>query len=222
MDPRTNAEFEQAAQAYIADARELLDLGVDVVKLHDFATHDIPATWLLEAFAKREKVSRLTKVMRAYNLIKQVRAKNSWGRDVPLTWQGVVEIFLTLQDLGCGFLVGNAQSGYDHFLWSANLATVGRVAATRIHMGALDRVEAMALESRAHSRSRQDQAMHLVGGAPARLPLPKPKPAGSIAYHFWVRPDSPVTFSLPSNLTPGEAKRLASFIRTMPFSGIAV
>jgi hypothetical protein len=260
MDPRTDAEFEQQAQLYIRDARELLDLGVDVVRLRNYANGDIPATWLLQAFAKREKVSRLTKVERAYNLLKQVRPK-TYGMEITLTPRAVVEIFLTLQDLGCGFLVKcprdsrellvaaqdvvslrndathDIPGGYDHFLWSASLATVGRVATSPIHMGALDRVEAMATGNRAHSAGRQDQALHLTSSAPAHqlvesidpsrpgvlLPLmPKAQKVGSIPYHFWVRPDSPVTFSLPSNLTPQEAKRLASFIRSVPFSGVSV
>jgi hypothetical protein len=223
MDPRTDAEFEQAAEIYIRDARELLDAGVDVVRLRAYANHDILATWLLQAFARREKVSRLTKVMRAYNLIKQVRPK-TYGLDVSLTWQGVIEIFLTLQDLGCGFLTRNAQDGYEQFFWSVSLATVGRVATHPIHMGALDRVGEMATGNHAHSASRMDQALHVAAAVPAKLRLPSPKaqPAGSIAYHFWVRPNSPVTFSLPSNLTPTEAKRLANFIRTVPFGGMTI
>lgn len=218
MEPRTNAEFEQAAQAYISDARELLALGVDVVRLHNYAKDDILATWLLQAFAKREKVSRHTKLMRAYNLIKQVRPK-TYALEVSLTWQAVVEIFLTLQDLHCGFLVRDAQGGYQQFMWSTNLSTVGRVATTRIHMGALDAVEAMAQGQPAHSQARQDQARYLTTKLPSLSSRSLP---ASTTHHFWVRPDSPVTFSLPSNLTPAEAKRLASFIRSVPFTSPSI
>ncbi len=38
-----------------------------------------------------------------------------------------------------------------------------------------------------------------------------------IRHVFWLRPDGEVVFDLPSDLTSGEAERLANFVRSLPF-----
>jgi hypothetical protein len=106
----------------------------------------------------------------------------------------IVRVLKTLEELNCGQFVTGRRGWPSRFVWHAEMTSVGRVAAG----------EDQELEP------SEELSEETGEGAP---------PAGStfLSHVFHLRPNAQIEFELPDDLRPDEAKRLAGFIRTLPF-----
>ena len=203
-----------------SDGVTLMHDGVDIIGLRHFGRRYPVAGSLLGIFATRDKASRETKLLRAYTLAFMARqeaastlADGAKGEIIPLTIQDITAVFFSLQELGCGTLDTNTTFG--RFIWKTSLISAGRFATQDIPKEvwlALREVAPTRLRNRWHGAIPFAGAE---GGIQAVKSFTLARPP--LTHIFMIRPDKPVTFSLPQDFTPGEAKRLAAFIRTLPF-----
>ncbi len=100
----------------------------------------------------------------------------------------IVQVLKRLEELGCGqFLVG--RHGWpSRFVWS-----VGSLGASRAALGEGTQIQAVTQEG--EEATEQTEVLSHV---------------------FNLRPDMKVTIDLPSDLSHGEAERLAAFMKTLP------
>ena len=106
-----------------------------------------------------------------------------------ITRAEVIDFFRELEEIGCGdFLVG--RKGHpSRFEWSVELVDVGLAAS-----GEGDTISLIS-EGTLEEYGEEELLRH----------------------SFLLRPDLEVVFELPDNLTSGEARRLADFIKALPF-----
>ena len=102
----------------------------------------------------------------------------------------LIDLFRTLEDAGCGRYIAGRRGHPSRFRWNVALTSVGRVAG-----GGEERIAGV------------DAGMD-VGDLPDEPML---------SHDYRLRPGLTVRLALPSDLTAGEAARLAEFIRSLPF-----
>ena len=100
----------------------------------------------------------------------------------------VINFFKELEECRCGIFKTGRKGWPSRFEWTAQMVSVGQAAA-----GETEQVE----EVRQEDIESEDSE--------------------TLRHVFFLRPDMPVTFELPRNLSPIEASRLADFIKTLPF-----
>lgn len=166
---------------------------VDVPGLRYLFVTNPTAKLLIDLFVLRSKNSHETRLHRAMQLI---AAHDSL---VPSDRASVRNVFIALEQLGCGRNFFETSSGPATFVWTVPLLDVARVAA-----GA-----DLPLKSR-----------------PTLFDLPQSSPSPlatateelETTYKIALRGDYSATLSVPLDLTPAEALSLHSFISTLPIS----
>lgn len=108
------------------------------------------------------------------------------GHDIPRG--DIIEVFRALADLGCGEFVTGRRGWPSRFVWSAGMVSIARAAA-----GEPPKIEEIPDEQ------ATDESTD-----------------ATLTHSFHLRPETPVSFQLPVDLTKSEAERLAGFIRTLP------
>ncbi len=142
-----------------------------------------------DVFKRREKDSKETTVDRLEKVIQSEGHSPQRG--------DVVSLFKELESAGCGkFWVGR-RGAPSRFAWDVSLRSVGRAAAS-----ITDRVDDMAEDT------EEDEEADFESGSAEDE---------AITHSFHLRPGVCVRFSLPADLTPKEASRLADFVKTLPF-----
>jgi len=112
----------------------------------------------------------------------------------------VVRVLRGLEKTGCGkFIVG--RGGHpSRFRWDVEMVAVGRHAAGQpTVIEEVDPATPTEEEAETVSESASSNGVR------------------ELTHAFRLRPDLPVSFTLPVDLTAAEAARLADFIRTLPF-----
>jgi hypothetical protein len=175
--------------------------GVDVDGLRSLYSAGRVANPLLAHFATRVRDSKVTKLVRARDLLVEHNPL------VPYPQIPVTTLFEQLEKLGCGRLRHSEGTFIPlAFEWHVSLIDVGLVATSPDYRVGKARHEA-------------DRAtLHGSFSPPAS---PRVLPDGSrveqlAAYCLWLRPSSPAFLSLPSDLTVAEANQVAEFVRLLP------
>lgn len=101
----------------------------------------------------------------------------------------IIEVFKRLEELGCGRFVAGRRGHRSRLEWSVGLVSVGRLASG----------EAEEIESIDEADAVEEGDVEL------------------IEHSYQLRPDLRVSLELPSDLSAGEADRLARHIQTLPF-----
>ncbi len=101
----------------------------------------------------------------------------------------VIRVLRRLEEFGCGTFIPGRRGHKSRFKWDASFVSVGQVAA-----GEADEFE--------------DAPADDAGGDDVEM----------LEHGFQLRRDLPVNLELPADLSSSEAERLASFIRTLPFT----
>ena len=100
----------------------------------------------------------------------------------------VINLFKKLQEIGCGQFVTGRRGWPSRFVWSVSL-----ISASRAAIGEQEEIEELP-----QTDSLKDDE------------------AGNITHSFHLRPDYELKLELPIDLTPKEAERLASFVKSLP------
>jgi hypothetical protein len=100
----------------------------------------------------------------------------------------LIRLLRWLEDLGCGTFVTGRKGHPSRFEWSVSFTDLSRAAAGK-QVG----VEAM-------SEGKDEESED-----------------GLLVHTFVLRPGLPVTISLPTDFSSGEALRLSEFVKTLPF-----
>jgi len=100
----------------------------------------------------------------------------------------IIDVFKELEKLDCGNFVSGRRGWPSRFVWSVGIVGLGKVAGG----------EQQELESTTAATVAQEEVE-------------------TLSHNFILRPDLPVKFQLPSDLTANEALRLAEFIKALPF-----
>jgi hypothetical protein len=108
----------------------------------------------------------------------------------------VVAMFRELEGLGCGQFVVGRRGWPSRFVWAGAITSVGRTATG-------EEAEVEAIGDDAADAEAPDEA------------------GDTLAHSFHLRPDLTVELRLPPDLTPDEARRLAEFVRALPFGSDA-
>lgn len=131
------------------------------------------------------------------------RQKNSWTSTVdhllhvariegtPFGRGEVVRFLKSLQEAGCGTFRAGRRGAKSRIEWGVSLISVGRAA------------------------SGEDLEVEAV---PEDTPETEEADAPLLRHEFQLRPEMRISVELPTNLTAEEARRLAAFIGTVPFS----
>jgi hypothetical protein len=120
----------------------------------------------------------------------------------------VVRVLKALEKAGCGkFVVGRAGHP-SRFRWDVEMVAVGRHAAGQ--PAVIEQVDPAT-----PSEEEVIQTETVPEG-------PSSNGVRELAHAFRLRPDLPISFKLPVDLTATEAARLADFIKTLPFDETAV
>ncbi len=101
----------------------------------------------------------------------------------------IIDAFRELEKLQCGTFVTGRKGWPSRFVWNIGLVEVGKVAS-----GEEQQVRTTEVQSNAEEE------------------------AETLKHIFFLRPDMQVELSLPSDLTLREAKRLATFVESIPFA----
>ena len=152
---------------------------LNIDQLRELYSSNPTARAFLDTAAQRERNQSETKVERVLKVL------NSDGYDI--SRGQVIDVFKSLQDIGCGQFVPGRHGWPSRFVWSAEMISVGRAAA-----GESRDVAELATDE---SESKYDWLTH----------------------SFYLRSDAEVSLELPNDLTPDEAERLAMFVRALPF-----
>lgn len=153
----------------------------EVEKLKELYKNSEVARAFLDHTAQRERNQSETKVDRILSVL--ANEGNQFSRG------DVVELFRSLEELGCGQFVAGRRGWPSRFVWYVGMVSVGRAAA-----GEPQVIQDISAES-ADPESSSDSLKHV----------------------FHLRPEIQVSIDLPSDLSSAEAERLSSFIRTLPF-----
>jgi hypothetical protein len=128
--------------------------------------------------------------------------QNISGEGFDISRPALTAVLKALERARCGEYVVGRKGHPSRFRWD-----VGMVAAARYAAGEATVIEAV---DQATSDDADDSATYgahdLVNGATPQL-----------THGFQLRPDLRLSFTLPSDLTPAEATRLADFVKTLPF-----
>lgn len=108
-----------------------------------------------------------------------------------VTRQQVISAFRELQECGCGQFVTGRRGWPSRLVWSTAMISVGRTAS-----GEQDEIEQF------EEDAEKDVNDH-----------------NWLTHSFHLRPEITLEFELPSDLTAGDAQRLARFIEALPFDG---
>jgi len=111
-----------------------------------------------------------------------------WSEGHDVSRGQVIDAFRRLEDLAAGQFVAGRRGWPSRFVWSVGMVSVGKTAA-----GEAEEIEQLPEEQVEEETGRE-----------------------LLAHTFHLRTDLQVTFELPPDLTPNEADRLASFIKTLP------
>ncbi len=164
--------------------------GPDVARLLDYARSDSVAKRLFELLSQRQRRRR--------ELVVEVVM-----RDLEITRPTAVEVFRTLQELGCGKMVLGRGTKPTRFEWHYTMNSVG--------LAALGQSETLVPMQRSDAEVDEGGVVEPTATGPAEPALP----AGMIKYPFPLRPDVIATLSLPVDLTDDEAERLSYFINAL-------
>lgn len=113
----------------------------------------------------------------------------------------VIALLQSLEPMGTGDFVVGRRGQPSRFCWAVGMVGLAK-AARGDSDGLIESID----------------DVEVVGELDDERSSGTPAPAGFIAHAYQLRPDTRLTLSLPSNLTPREAARLAEFIKTLPFS----
>lgn len=167
--------------------------GVDVDALRNLFVSNAVSNIAFNIFKERENDSKETKLDRLEDLI---REKGESPQRVD-----IVSLMKGLQDAGCGRFIVGRRGAPSRFEWRVSLRSIGLVATSASNQ--VDQLGPSADDTDGVDEMN-DQA----------------NDSGSIVHAFVLRPDCRVKFVLPIDLTVREAKRLAYFLRTLPFNHI--
>jgi hypothetical protein len=106
----------------------------------------------------------------------------------------VIDVFREFEGLSLGRFVVGRRGQPSRFEWQVAMVSAGQAAT-----GEAAEIESDDIED--------------VGDEPDEAS------SEGLKHTFRLRPDFPVEFELPANLTPAEAGRLADFVKTLPFGG---
>lgn len=110
------------------------------------------------------------------------------GEGKDLSRGQIIEVFKELEKLDCGKFVTGRHGWPSRFVWSVGLVSLGKIAGG----------EDQQLQTQKTSEANGETAENLT-------------------HSFHLRPDVEIKLELPSDLTSGEASRLAEFVRALPF-----
>jgi hypothetical protein len=137
-------------------------------------------------FAQRQNNSSHTTIDRL-----QAALKGS-GHDV--SRRDLIDLFKSLEGVGCGEFVIGRRGKPSRFEWSVGLTDVGRAAA-----GEQVKVEAITQASQTVLSEAGDSA-------------------DMVEHRYRLRADLELTLLLPLNLTASEATRIGDYVRTLPLN----
>ncbi len=103
-----------------------------------------------------------------------------------------IGVFKELEECGCGQFKAGRKGWPSRFEWTVQMVGVGQAAA-----GETEQIEEVTEADLAEEESR-----------------------ASLRHTYRLRPDVAISLDLPKDLTPGEAERLAQYIRTLPFEPV--
>lgn len=163
--------------------------GVDVSILKKLYASNKTSSIAFEIFKEREKDSKETKLERLEDLIRSEGGNPSRV--------DIVSLLKGLQEADCGRFVVGRRGSPSRFEWSVSLRSVGLAATSGCE--AVNQIEDDADEQDGDDAFADDSE------------------GPSITHTFVLRPEYRVKLTLPVDMTPREAKRLADFLRTLPF-----
>jgi hypothetical protein len=169
---------------------------VDTNLLRKLYQTDDAARAVFDHFARRERNWKEQNVDR---LLRNIAKEGSQA-----SRSDVVRVLKSLEKAGCGkFIVG--RGGHpSRFRWDVEMVAVGGYAAG----------QPTVIEEIDPGTPTEEEAERVSESLPSRG-------VQEITHTFRLRPDLPITFGLPVDLTAAEAARLSDFIKTLPFDGTA-
>jgi hypothetical protein len=150
-------------------------------RLQELFQQNESAKAIFNDFADRKRNQQTTKLDQ---LLKRLE-------DQRITRAAAIQVFRTLQEIGCGQFIEGRKGHPTRFEWQDDLLTVGRVA-----RGEPSKIESL---------NSDDEESHANSTAP-----------GDVEHLFRLRPDYSVRLRLPADFTDKEAQRLGDFLRTLP------
>ena len=177
--------------------------GPDIAKLRDYARSDGVAKRLFQLLSQRQRRRR--------ELVVEVLM-----RDLEITRPTAVEVFRTLQELGCGKMVLGRGSKPTRFEWHYTMNSVGLAALGQSEsLEPMQRSDAEIEGSEAQTAGASGTLPESLAGTTTAGSAEPPLPAGMIKYPFPLRPDVIATLFLPVDLTDDEAERLSYFVNAL-------
>jgi DNA-binding MarR family transcriptional regulator len=116
----------------------------------------------------------------------------------------VVRALKAFEEVGLGRYISGRRGLKSRFRRYVDLLVVARYASGQA--GDIDEVSLAA--------ASEDEALDATGA----LSDVSRNGSSDLTHRFQLRPDAPISFDLPRDLTSSEADRLANYIRTLPFS----
>lgn len=166
------------------------DSGVDISILKNLYLANKTSNIAFEIFKSREKDSKITKLERLEDLIRAEGGNPSR--------EEIVTLMKGLQEANCGRFIVGRRGAQSRFEWGGvSLKSVGMAATS-----ASEEVTQMAEDADEQDADDETSEVYV---------------DDSITHAFVLRPDCLVKLKLPVDLTAREAKRLADFLRTLPF-----
>jgi len=163
--------------------------GVDISILKRLFTSNKTSSIAFNIFKEREKDSKETKIERLEDLI-----RNEGGNPSRVD---IVSLLKGLQEAKCGRFIVGRRGSPSRFEWSVSLRSVGLAATSGSD-------EVSQIDEDADEQDGDDE-------------FADDGDDSSITHAFVLRPDYRVKLTLPVDMTSREAKRLADFLRTLPF-----
>jgi hypothetical protein len=163
--------------------------------LRELYKADKTAQALFDTLAKRVNNSREQKVD---------QLERSLANDgVEASRRDITRVLKALEHAGCGEYIVGRKGHPSRFRWDVEMVAVGRYAAgISTDIGQVD-----------PSLPSEDEDISAEVGPDGRSAA-SPR---EFTHGFQLRPQLPVSFRLPADLTTAEAARLADFIKTLPF-----
>lgn len=156
---------------------------------------DKTAKALFDTLAKRVNNSREQRVD---------QMERSLANDgVAASRREITRVLKALEDAGCGEYIVGRKGHPSRFRWDVEMVAVGRYAAgISTDIGQVS----------PGLPTEDDDISAEVGSDGLSAASPR-----EFTHGFQLRPDLPVSFRLPADLTTAEAARLADFVKTLPF-----
>lgn len=168
---------------------------VDISILKSLFVSNKASSLAFEIFKSREKDSKETKLDRLEDLIR-AQGVNPQRVDI-------VSLLRGLEEAGCGRFVVGRRGAPSRFEWTVSLRSVGLAATSG--SDEVDQIDRDADESDGEEQANVSDEL---------------ENSNSISHSFVLRPDFRVMLELPVDLTAREARRLAEFLRTLPFDDV--